>query len=67
MDGLTLPAICKETGEGRPRIERIVAQYAHELPPASRFGIVRVWPREVLDRIRDILAREERCGSGSGR
>ena len=65
LDGVTLPAACREIGKPRTWGERIVWEYKDVLPEPHRLGIVRVWPRALVDRLREIAVREaQRRGMG---
>lgn len=65
VDFVTVPEISRQTGHTRPQVERIITQYAHELPPFKRVGITRIWPPEIIQRVLDIFSREARCASGA--
>lgn len=66
LDGVTLPAACREIGKPRTWGERVVWEYRETLPEPQRLGIVRVWPRLLIDRLRDIAKRESFARHGSG-
>ena len=57
---LTLPEIMRALNEKRATTERLVAQYEDRIGPPERAGIVRIWPAEVVDQLREILSEEER-------
>lgn len=65
MDGVTLPRACKEVGIPLSRGERIIWEYRDELPQLTRIGHMRVWPQSLVEKLRDIIAREQRCAAGA--
>lgn len=65
MDGVTLPAACRKVGKPKSWGERVFQEYKAELGEPTRIGIVRVWPCVVIEKLREIIAREERCGAGA--
>lgn len=67
MEGLTPPMIGRLLSEPRSRVERWLTQYAHELPAPARVGHYRLFPEAVVDLLKEIRAREERCGAGGRR
>ena len=65
MNGVTLPACCRTLGKPRAWGERVFWEYRNELGEPVRIGNVRVWPIAVLNKLKDIIARENRCGAGA--
>ena len=49
-------------GRGRPmsrgKLDRVLRDYARELPEPSVVGGMRIWPPDVIDALRVALARE---------
>lgn len=58
MSEVTPPEMGRRLGEPRSRIERWLSQYAHELPIPRRVGHYRLYPPEIIDRLRNIRTRE---------
>lgn len=58
--GLTLPQVCRCVGITRARAERLLFVYRDRLPVPVRVGITRLWPPEVADQVRMIVAEEDR-------
>jgi hypothetical protein len=58
--GVTLPEMCRANGITRSRGERIVFEYRDRLVPCFRAGITRIWPPEIVDQVKAIIAEEDR-------
>lgn len=57
---ISLPEAAGIVGCTRATAERIVRQYGDRLPPYERIGVMRVWPFDMVEVLRDILAEERR-------
>ena len=62
---LTLPEMVKVLSITRATAERLVSQYAEQLPTCERAGIIRTWPAGTIEDLRRLLAEEERIRRGN--
>ena len=57
---VTLPEMAKKLGISRAVAERLVSEYQNILPDFERVGITRIWPSDVVEELKRIIAEEQR-------
>lgn len=55
---ITAGDIRRELQIGRAVLERLLRDYGHEFPPPEVVGGSRVWPVEVIEDFKRVLARD---------